>query len=559
MGIERMGAPMLTNVLIYRAWGENGLGVFGHVLGTEYTYEITTIDPDRQGPGMFSPAGEGFVFADGGGQLIYSDGSSGGTLAIALDQNGNAIDSPFAFSQFGDQTIFLADTDSVAGIEEALFITDGGNTPQILLPFGVEQYQIVGDTIYVVHDNGDLYRVDAEGNSEFIIGEDPVSGGLLNISYMFELHGELYFRGFTPNVSNFYRVDAATGDVERLDGIYVPSTAGLYFGAVSDEGFFFWRGHDNSVGNELYFSDGTAAGTHLTRDINLGEGCSYYSTAYVEYPAILSSKLIFVADDGSADGAELWVSDGTEGSATPLSGSSAGNAVGNLHFGFGFQPLTVDGLGLTFFVAHRDDVGREIFVTDGTAAGTRLLTEIVDGVGDADPANFATDGNLLYFSVTAGGQQDWVWVSDGTAQGTFALSDPNPGGLLLNNEPSEMSFVELDTESIPLRIIEGDEFDNVLAGSILREAIVGLGGDDILFGGSGADLFAFAAGSGDDEIGDFVLNTDHLTLSGITIASTSEVDGNNDSIADTLVTFSSGDTVLLAGVTGVTDSGDLIA
>jgi Ca2+-binding RTX toxin-like protein len=116
--------------------------------------------------------------------------------------------------------------------------------------------------------------------------------------------------------------------------------------------------------------------------------------------------------------------------------------------------------------------------------------------------------------------------------------------------------------------ISGDSANDTLDGGAGNDQLFGGTGDDVLtggtgndelFGGDGADLFVFNSGAGDDEIGDFVVNTDHLMLNGITIASTSEVDGNSDGFMDTLVTFSSGDTVLLSGVTGVTDPGDLIA
>ena len=107
--------------------------------------------------------------------------------------------------------------------------------------------------------------------------------------------------------------------------------------------------------------------------------------------------------------------------------------------------------------------------------------------------------------------------------------------------------------------ISGGEGDDLLYGAAGNDVLRGGAGNDELFGGSGGDLFVFNAGDGEDEIGDFVVDTDHLVLNGITIDSTAELDGNGDSILDTLVIFSSDDTVLLAGVTGVTDPGDLIA
>ncbi len=105
----------------------------------------------------------------------------------------------------------------------------------------------------------------------------------------------------------------------------------------------------------------------------------------------------------------------------------------------------------------------------------------------------------------------------------------------------------------------GHSGNDTLIGGDGNDTLVGGTGNDALFGGDGGDAFVFNAGDGDDEIGDFVVGTDALKLNGITIDSLTKLDGNDDGVEDTLVTFSSGDTVLLSGVTNVTDPGDLIA
>ena len=67
-------------------------------------------------------------------------------------------------------------------------------------------------------------------------------------------------------------------------------------------------------GNELWKTDGTAAGTVLVKDINPG-GYSGYGGYYPDssFPANLTNvggTLFFTANDG-INGAELWKSDGT--------------------------------------------------------------------------------------------------------------------------------------------------------------------------------------------------------------------------------------------------------
>jgi hypothetical protein len=94
--------------------------------------------------------------------------------------------------------------------------------------------------------------------------------------------------------------------------------------------------------------------------------------------------------------------------------------------------------------------------------------------------------------------------------------------------------------------IVGTEFDDVLAST--SEA-------DLFVGGGGSDTFNFAGGAGNDTIADFELGTDQLAITdGIHRASAQETSNN-----DTLVSFDTGDSVLLVGVTGVTDPNDLFA
>ncbi len=55
------------------------------------------------------------------------------------------------------------------------------------------------------------------------------------------------------------------------------------------------------------------------------------------------------------------------------------------------------------------------------------------------------------------------------------------------------------------------------------------------------------------------LADDILQLTGgISITSTSESDTNGDAVPDTVVTFDSGDTVTLLGISGITDPDDLL-
>jgi ELWxxDGT repeat protein len=74
--------------------------------------------------------------------------------------------------------------------------------------------------------------------------------------------------------------------------------------------------------------------------------------------------------------------------------------------------------------------GREPWVSDGTAAGTRLLKDVHAGIPDSSPEGFvALDGRVLFtaFDGAAAGIGRELWLTDGTPGGTLLLRDVWPG------------------------------------------------------------------------------------------------------------------------------------
>src|SRR5262249_25097846 len=80
------------------------------------------------------------------------------------------------------------------------------------------------------------------------------------------------------------------------------------------------------------------------------------------------------------------------------------------------RSLTVVG-GKLLFTADEPSSGRELWVTDGTAAGTEMMADICPGDCSSDPVVFGSLGGVLLFADNPG----QLWRSDGTRAGTFAL------------------------------------------------------------------------------------------------------------------------------------------
>ena len=63
------------------------------------------------------------------------------------------------------------------------------------------------------------------------------------------------------------------------------------------------------------------------------------------------------------------------------------------------------------------EMGRELWITDGSPEGTRLLADICPGSCESGPRSFVNVGKYTFFEVYAQGDEH-VWVTDGTPEGT---------------------------------------------------------------------------------------------------------------------------------------------
>ncbi|MEX0711954.1 MAG: ELWxxDGT repeat protein, partial [Pirellulales bacterium] len=98
-----------------------------------------------------------------------------------------------------------------------------------------------------------------------------------------------------------------------------------------------------------------------------------------------------------------------------------------------------------FFTANDGVVGRELWVTDGTEAGTMLVKDLTPGTTGSGPSNLTEAGGKLFFSQFRSGNGEELWVSDGTAAGTNQVRDIFPGNcgfFTCSGDPREL--VEMD-------------------------------------------------------------------------------------------------------------------
>ncbi|RBI70315.1 hypothetical protein DQW77_14430, partial [Roseovarius sp. TE539] len=180
----------------------------------------------------------------------------------------------------------------------------------------------------------------------------------------------------------------------------------------------FFSADDGVHGDELWVTDGTTAGTRMVRDISTGSESSFASSI----AALSDSLVIFRANW------QLWVSDGTDAGTVPIFGASADSP----SFVAWITPL---GDGRAVFAADSPTTGRELWVTDGTADGTNLVSDIraqsdpeTGQPLSSGPYNFISLQNgQAVFKADDGIHGEEPWITDGTPAGTRLLGDIQAG------------------------------------------------------------------------------------------------------------------------------------
>ncbi|MCW1884693.1 hypothetical protein OKA04_08125 [Luteolibacter flavescens] len=95
------------------------------------------------------------------------------------------------------------------------------------------------------------------------------------------------------------------------------------------------------------------------------------------------------------------------------------------------QPPVVAGT-KAYFTAWTRETGHEIWVTDRTAAGTRVLKDIFPGMSGSNPTSLMAAGSRIFFLADDGTHGIEPWISDGTAAGTRMVGHSFPGMLYGN-------------------------------------------------------------------------------------------------------------------------------
>ncbi|MEC8353763.1 MAG: ELWxxDGT repeat protein, partial [Candidatus Thermoplasmatota archaeon] len=343
-----------------------------------------------------------FVANDGleGYELWKSDGTNSGTQLVRSLYPGNQNSNPYGFFTIGDTLYFSARSTSAV---HSIWKTDGTSAGTVQVSSGCNDYNCVfgGATEY----NGNIY-----GN-----GYTPTGGVEL-----FVMDGNSLQMLVDLNPGSNFNIPKHTN----------PQQLTVFNGLL----YFETNGYN---GQAIYRTDGTVAGT------------TQFLTGTTTQPMqIFNDELYFIHQGAGASGYELWKTDGTnvtlvkDVNPQPY-GQTSGfcNSQANPVYSTCFTEFQVIG-DYMLFVADSGSTGRELWITDGTTAGTRLLKDINPGATGSNPQKFYSMGDVVYFRADNGITGSELWRTDGTAVGTVLVNDIRSG----SDGSTPGNFIDVDGE-----------------------------------------------------------------------------------------------------------------
>lgn len=342
--------------------------------------------------------------ANGDVELWRSDGSTLGTgrLADIGSASGSSLISrivPSASQRIG----YFAAFNSATGYE--LWRTDG---------------TVAGTLSIIDLAPGAANGVPVENFGSF---SDPARSGVLGEKLLFV--GNDGSSGDEPWITD----GTALGTIKLADTLVGNNALGTgpqHFGVIGENAYFLARTSTSlTFLKRVFRTDGTAAGTvelSVPSDVTRFNG-----------PWIAANGTLFIAGVRSSDGEELWRINAAGDSLEPVADLAPGTASTALRGGIALGNQLV-------FAAAQQGRGVELFVSDGSAAGTLPLPDLApsfDGSltellpepqASARARNTARFGTRMFYACDPTGlAQMEPCVSDGSAAGTGRLLDFEPG------------------------------------------------------------------------------------------------------------------------------------
>jgi ELWxxDGT repeat protein len=363
-------------------------------------------------------------------ELWMSDGTPEGTVLVKTFLS----NAPRGLTALGSKVLFLARDDGSGGIGGSeLWVSDGTDAgTRTLTSFEPDNsfqqtrfLKALGDKVYFVADDvthgAEIWASDGTARGTVRVtdfgfhdpfdGGDSFSGGLY--SHEIGILGKQVIFWATDGLTGF-RPWSTRGTLESTASICPGCAFHTFDGSplVPLNGKLLFEAEDETFRESLWVTDGTAAGTRLlTEGLRVDSGLT-----------VLSGAAFFQGTTVHDARTALWTSNGTPEGTREFATPSP------IYRG---KPLAAAALGKTILFGARnaDDFSSdngELWASDGTPAGTRLVVDIHRTGAPADIENLVAAGDRVFFTASGSNSIPRVWRSAGSVADTQALALPSP-------------------------------------------------------------------------------------------------------------------------------------
>ncbi len=180
---------------------------------------------------------------------------------------------------------------------------------------------------------------------------------------------------------------------------------------IEFNGYHYFTSSFNFSQDALWRTDGTSVNTELV--------AQYETFSFFVPLTVYNNELYYTAVVDPNVGGVLVKTDGNSPGTVVIDLDTQSAGIAN-------TPAATISSGIILPIL--DDVGSELYITDGTAAGTSLIKDINPGINSSQPSFLQKLNDKVIFRADDGANGREPWVTDGTEAGTFMLKDINPNG-----------------------------------------------------------------------------------------------------------------------------------
>ena len=314
------------------------------------------------------------------------------------------------FNKLGNKLLFAAN-DGIHANE--FWLTDGTNTGTIRLN---DNFEDLNDTYYYFR-NGTvgqgIGKTDGTASGTILLKD-----GFTHVSRLTNVNGIRFFVANVDasNLEELWKTDGTTSGTVVVKKLRPNSFFNAYTTNLiaAPNGTYLLFTANNGTGMALWKSDGTTAGTTIVK--YFANTPQHRIGNFVNF----NNEVYFFAYNASGFDS-LWKTDGTTAGTVLVyekiqSNMAYGCIVYNNNIYFNAQSQIPP-----------FNYGAELWVSDGTNAGTRMFFDTNSGEPHGDPSGFKIVNNLLLFKTITVSNGDELWVTNGNENGTFMLNDVYPG------------------------------------------------------------------------------------------------------------------------------------